>query len=217
MRRGRIATGAIAVIAAALFVVPTAFADATPQDIYKDLADNGRLDGTYSQAELERFLRDASVQGYGSPIVVTLPPIVTSTPPTTQSTPTPTPAPEVCKEVAAGTPGATQAPNGKWYTGPNAHLCGPAAVTVPGPETTPVSEVAGEQVIVLNPVTGVAGATKTKPGVAGERHSKPLGATVRSGSLPFTGAELTLFAIVGTLLIASGLLLRTTARQKSRS
>lgn len=46
----------LAVAAASLLAlgcVGSAFA-ATPQKIYRDLADNGRLDGTYSRAEIER-------------------------------------------------------------------------------------------------------------------------------------------------------------------
>jgi hypothetical protein len=51
-------------------------------------------------------------------------------------------------------------------------------------------------------------------GVAGA--SNDLAATPRTqGTLPFTGAELTIFALVGALLVASGLLLRASARQKS--
>jgi hypothetical protein len=37
---------------------------ATPQQIYKDYADNGRLDHQYSQADLQRAQRDAALQGY---------------------------------------------------------------------------------------------------------------------------------------------------------
>ena len=37
---------------------------ATPQKIYRDYKDNGRLDHTYSQADLQRALRDAALQGY---------------------------------------------------------------------------------------------------------------------------------------------------------
>jgi len=39
---------------------------ATPQQIYRDYADNGRLDHKYSQADLQRALRDAALQGYPS-------------------------------------------------------------------------------------------------------------------------------------------------------
>ena len=45
------AVGAVAALA--LLGAGTAFA-ATPQEIYRDLADNGRLDGRYTRAEVER-------------------------------------------------------------------------------------------------------------------------------------------------------------------
>jgi hypothetical protein len=37
---------------------------ATPQQIFKDYADNGRLDQTYSRGDLLRAQRDAALQGY---------------------------------------------------------------------------------------------------------------------------------------------------------
>ena len=37
---------------------------ATPQQIFRDYADNGRLDQRYSQADLQRAQRDAALQGY---------------------------------------------------------------------------------------------------------------------------------------------------------
>lgn len=37
---------------------------ATPQQIYKDYSDNGRLDHKYSQADLQRAQRDLALQGY---------------------------------------------------------------------------------------------------------------------------------------------------------
>jgi hypothetical protein len=42
---------------------------ATSQQIYKDYADNGKIDGHYSRADLQRALRDVQVQGYGKPSV----------------------------------------------------------------------------------------------------------------------------------------------------
>jgi hypothetical protein len=43
---------------------------ATPQAIYRDLADNGRLDGTYSRAEIERaFGGNSSIPSYARPLV----------------------------------------------------------------------------------------------------------------------------------------------------
>src|SRR5688572_8226022 len=49
--RRLVAVGAAATLA--LLGGGTAFA-ATPQEIYRDLADNGRLDGRYTRAEVER-------------------------------------------------------------------------------------------------------------------------------------------------------------------
>ena len=66
MRRGRIITAVAALAGAAVVGVPGALA-ATPQQIYKDYADNGRLDGNYSQKDLNRALRDAVLQGYPPP------------------------------------------------------------------------------------------------------------------------------------------------------
>jgi hypothetical protein len=46
----------------ALLVVPLAWG-ATPEQIHRDLAD-GTLDGTYSQADLQRALANPTVSGY---------------------------------------------------------------------------------------------------------------------------------------------------------
>jgi hypothetical protein len=40
---------------------------ATPQQIYRDLADNGRLDRKYSRADVNRALRSPSIPGYARP------------------------------------------------------------------------------------------------------------------------------------------------------
>lgn len=69
---------AIAVIflsAAALIAGASALA-ATPQEIYRDYADNGKLDGQYSPADLERVLKNAAVQQYGGGSTGGLPPAV---------------------------------------------------------------------------------------------------------------------------------------------
>jgi hypothetical protein len=60
---------------AAVVGVPGALA-ATPQQIYKDYADNGRLDGHYSKADLSRALKDAVIQGYGGPTKQALAPAI---------------------------------------------------------------------------------------------------------------------------------------------
>ena len=65
MGRGRIMTGTLAVVAAVLFVAPGLAA--TPGEIAQDLQD-GRLDGSYSQADLQAYLESAMAQGYGNPV-----------------------------------------------------------------------------------------------------------------------------------------------------
>ncbi len=64
MGRSRIKAAVIALFAAALVAAPGAFS-ATPQEIYRDYADNGQIDKQYSPADLERVLKDAAVQQYG--------------------------------------------------------------------------------------------------------------------------------------------------------
>lgn len=73
MRSRRFAAGLGAAVAAAALATPGALA-ASPKTIYQDYADNGRLDGTYSVADLQRALKDAVVQGYGGPTGQTLKP-----------------------------------------------------------------------------------------------------------------------------------------------
>jgi hypothetical protein len=58
----------LATCAAILVGAPGALA-ATPADIYRDLADNGELNGTYTRAEMRAFLQNAPVQGYGNAVV----------------------------------------------------------------------------------------------------------------------------------------------------
>ncbi len=52
-------------------------------------------------------------------------------------------------------------------------------------------------------------------GVAGANQT--LSSSVKRGGLPFTGLQLWLFALVGTALVGGGVLLKSTARQKSQS
>jgi hypothetical protein len=131
MKKSRRAlVGFTTTLATALLLAVPAFG-ATPDQIYKDFADNGTLDSNYSKADLTRAVHDASVQGYGSPVVV------------------------------------AKMKQKKKPTG----------------------------------------------GVAGKKN--PPGAVKAKGGLPFTGAQLGLFTVVGLALIGSGLLLRLTGRKKS--
>jgi len=67
------------VLAAAVLIGAPIVAAATPEEIYRDYADNGRLDATYSPSDLQRALKDAVVQGYGGPKGKTLVPTVKKT------------------------------------------------------------------------------------------------------------------------------------------
>jgi hypothetical protein len=60
----------LAVAVVALLVAPTALA-ATPEQIYRDYADDSRLDGSYTGTELQAALQSPVVQGYGRQEVVT--------------------------------------------------------------------------------------------------------------------------------------------------
>ena len=214
---------------AALAASSTAFAAASPRDICDDLADNGKLDRrAYTNEELIAASNDASIQGYCSIVVVV-------------------PQAQPCTEVAPNTPGATQAPNGKWYTNYNPAMCGqvttvtvttppppavapPAAPAAPAatpaaPAATPAAPAAqpvggtlpGEKTIVTKAAPAAKAQPSSQPRQAVAGQQSPLRQTRATGTLPFTGAELVLFAIVGAALIGAGLLLRLTGRQKASS
>jgi hypothetical protein len=191
MRRGRVISVAAAAFAATALIGASNAIAATPQDICKDLQD-GKIDGTYTNAEWTAFLQDPTVQGYCSPIVVVLP----QPPPTTTTVVRTTPPPTTTETTVT-----TAAP----ATAPAVPLT-PAVSAVKGARATvtsaPASQaVKGNRHTVLAPVS---------------RNAAPLAATKTRGTLPFTGAQLTLFALVGLALLATGVLLRSTARQSKR-
>jgi hypothetical protein len=59
----------LGVLVISLLMTSVALA-ATPQDIYDDYAADGDLDGTYTDAELQAYLDDATIHQYGDPSVV---------------------------------------------------------------------------------------------------------------------------------------------------
>jgi len=59
----------IGALVLALLLAGTALA-ATPQDIYNDFVTNGTLTGTYTVAELEAFLNDATIIQYTNQAVL---------------------------------------------------------------------------------------------------------------------------------------------------
>ena len=60
----------LAVAVVGLLVAPAALA-ATPEQIYRDYADDSRLDGSYTETDLQAALQNPVVQGYGEEEVVT--------------------------------------------------------------------------------------------------------------------------------------------------
>lgn len=175
---------------ALLLIAPSALA-ATPEDIYKDMADNGRLDGTYTQVELQAFLQSATVQGYGNPLVVVVPTVVTTQTPTTLVAPPATVATPPVSVAAA--PAAA----------PAAGVAGTSKTIVqPKPKAKPQAKLQAKP----QPVAQVAGVA-TPP-------QAPLARTASAETLPFTGAELAMFALVGSALLLGGILLRVSSRQR---
>jgi hypothetical protein len=65
----RMVRGARTVIIVSALIALTAgsAAAATPQRVYRDLADNGRLDGRYSRAEIERAFGNPTIPAYARP------------------------------------------------------------------------------------------------------------------------------------------------------
>jgi hypothetical protein len=82
----RLGSHAVLIAGALLALTGTAAAavprPATNQQIYTDLADNGRLDRTYAPADINRALRTPSLQGYERPAHgAGVPPVNGSRPP----------------------------------------------------------------------------------------------------------------------------------------
>jgi hypothetical protein len=61
----RLVLACASVLAIGAFSAPALAA--TPDEIYRDFARNGRISAQYSRAELEAALKDALVEGYGAP------------------------------------------------------------------------------------------------------------------------------------------------------
>lgn len=192
----KFAQGMGASLLAVLAFAPAAFG-ATPDEIYTDLADNGRLDGTYTQAEMQAFLQSAQVQGYGNPVVT--PPVVAP----------PAATPPAATPPAATLPAATPPAITPDVTPPAA---APAPAVTPAPAAAPEAGVAGvSKTQNAKPAAARPASSTPTTGVAGVQ--TPLTQTATVGTLPFTGSELGLFALVGGALLLGGLLLRASARR----
>lgn len=122
-------------------------------------------------------------------------------------------------ELAAYTAALTSDPTIQGY-------CSPLPVIPPVPSKPATPPAGGGNVApatqVVVPTAGVKGAAKTKtapqtgaaPAATQRTTAAPLGTTRTTGTLPFTGIQLAVFAIVGLGLLAGGFLLRMTSRQK---
>lgn len=157
---------------------------ATPQEICRDLAD-GRTDSSYTAAELAAYA--AALQSDPS-VQGYCTPFTPAVTPSETPPSTPPGTPPTTPPATPSTPPAT----------PSTPPTPPTGGVLPGATPAPSPTAA--------PTSGTAGVEKTV--------SQPLNQTKAAGVLPFTGTELTIFAIVGLVLLASGLLLRSTARQR---
>jgi hypothetical protein len=141
---------------------------------------------------------------------------------------------DICADLADGHIDGTYT-NAEWtayFSDPTiqGYGCGGIATPVtPAPATPGTSAPAGG-VVPVTVLAGVKGArhtvTPATAGVQGAQHTvktpvtrsaaAPLGTAKATGTLPFTGAQLGLFALVGLALLATGLVLRSTGRPSQR-
>jgi hypothetical protein len=199
MRRGRvfvyIAIGAAALTSAVASVARADDGGGTSAAICSDLQD-GKLDGSYTQDQWNAFIRDPTVQGYCSVIV---PPCVY--------------------------PGS----NGTGGGGSNgATPCAPATTTKPSaPAAQPVPMTPQAPVVIVRVKGAQHTATAARPSTTTPRarHTvrtpvaaalAPASTVKAGGTLPFTGTQLGVFALVGLALLATGLVLRSTGRPSQR-
>lgn len=131
---------------------------------------------------------------------------------------------DICKDLQDGTLNGTYtvAQLQAFFSDPTVQgYCGPIATsgsvkqgpTAPPQATVSTSGVKGaaKTVRASAPTQAVLGASHTAAPRASS--AAPLAVTKTQGTLPFTGAQLALFAVVGLALLGTGLLLRTTARR----
>lgn len=211
MRGSRFIIAAVLLCAVAGFAgAPAALADGgTPQDICNDLKD-GVVNGSYTAAEWTAFFSDPTIQGYGCGGAVTPPTTPPVTPPTTPPV-TPPASPPVTPPTTPPVTPPTSTPPAPVT---------PATPAVPLTPTPVVTGVKGAQATVVSapakPTAGVQGANHTVRAPVTKSAAAPIATTKSSGTLPFTGAQLSLFLLVGLALVATGLLLRSTARPKQK-
>jgi hypothetical protein len=182
---------AIAVLAASSgLALAGVAAAATPQQIYADAADNGRLDHTYSAADLARFQHDATVAGYGNQIIK----IVVKP----KTTPRIKPAAKQVVKPKKTMPRHVYKPAPKQAVAPQ-KKAPPQVYTPPCvPSSSGSSNSSG---------SSASGSTGTSGGAVSCTPSK--------SALPFTGSNLATYVAIGIALIAGGFLLRMMSGRRS--
>ncbi|HEV7639665.1 MAG TPA: hypothetical protein VGO39_02210 [Gaiellaceae bacterium] len=147
---------------------------------------DGTLDGSYTRDQWNAFLSDPTVQGYCSVIV---PPC-----------------------VYPGSNGGTP-PCAETSTTPTPQAGRPVPMT-----PVVIVRVKGAQHTSTTAQTGtrIRGAQHTAKAPLAAASTAPAATVKAGGTLPFTGAELAVFALVGLALLATGLLLRSTGRPTRR-
>jgi hypothetical protein len=153
----------------------------------KDVCDDladGTLNGTYSAGDIAAYVAALGSDPAIQGYCTPFTPRAPEAPPA-QPPATQPPAPEQ-------PPGAAQQP--------------PPGQPAEASGTPPTGNVLPAVSPTVTPSEGLSGATNGQ--------EAPLSQTKATGTLPFTGTELTIFAIVGLALVAAGLMLRSTAKQQ---
>lgn len=126
---------------------------------------------------------------------------------------------DICKDLADGKVDGTYT-SAEWsafFNDPTIQGYGCSGVVVPGGGNKPVVPV------VVSAAKGASRTAPTATGVKGAQHSAtsaprsavaPLSTAKKAGTLPFTGAQLALFLLVGLGLVATGIVLRVTGRRR---
>ena len=198
MRRGRLSTGALLlVLVTLLFAVPAAYAD----------------DGTDTQGYPCATQPAGPGQSSDQCTPQSCPPGETMNAAGQCTTPTP--------ECA---PGQTTSPSGQCVT-PTTPSCAPGQVMnssgqcVTPPKTPPASPPRPQTQPVVAAVTPVrSGVAGVKAAVVSRHATAPAAAVAparATGTLPFTGLQLTVYALVGLALVVGGILLRSTGRREN--
>jgi hypothetical protein len=203
-RRNVIATFA----AAAALAAPAGAFGATPQQIFADASD-GHLGAHYSKTDLQRALKDATVQGYGNQIIqITLNNSINNSNSNSNSNSNTNNNTNSSTSSATNNNSSTNSNNNS-ATGGNANANATSNSTSNSQANGGCCSTKGQQVFT--------------PPLRQHHYQAPSGKhtthyTVPSTSstLPFTGSNLATFSSLGVVLLSGGLLLRLMARRRQQ-